>query len=305
MTLFVRSVYIASGLSLGYILLLYRSHPHRRIPTAPAILVFVLGMLAVVPVVVIRRLLPIDLASASLGLLLGAAAIEEGCKFLAMAGSIWRFRFPDLIEPLDVAIYFGILGVGFGIYEDFWYVFSLSYPSWIAGDAGRFAEVFRGVTLARAFPGHILFDALAGFLIGYARFRARGWPRVGWWALAVGVAVFAHAAFNCIGRTGGVIPLLTWVVALLGAFLALRKRSLAASPFPVLIAYIDGARAEWPFRRSAVSYLFAEGFDWPGKRRGGLFQFYPLLLSLLILFPLLVMAVYLLNRVIVWPFGPP
>jgi len=62
-----------------------------------------------------------------------------------------------------------------------------------------------------------------------------------------------------------------------------------------LIDYIEGRRQDWPFSRPPLDYLFADGFSWPGRKKRGLFQF-----SLAILFPLLLMIVYLLSRLVLW-----
>jgi len=299
MSLFLRSIYLSSALSLGYIFLLVRSNPYRRIPAAPAIVVFAAGMLAVIPVVAVKRFVPFDLDLATTGGLFLAAAIEEVMKFSAFFLTGWRFGFPNTIEPLDYAIYFGILGVGFAIYEDFWYIFSVSYPSWMAGDPYRFSEIFHGIVIARAFPGHILFNGLAGFLVG--RSRAGRLPvRIGWIAGGFALALLCHVAFNRIAAIGETSLLLTYALVLVGLFLGLRKRELDRSPFPALIDYIEGRREDWPFPHPPIDYLFADGFSWPGKKGSGLFQFYPVLLSLAILFPLLLMIVYLLNRLVLW-----
>lgn len=305
MTLFLRSLYTASALSIVYILLLLRSHPYRRMAMSPALVAFVAGTLSILPVVLLRRLLPIDPRHATLGAMLWAVLIEEAVKFLAAAGTIRHFRFPDVIEPMDVAIYFGVLGVGFGIYEDFWYVFSTSYPSWIAGDAARFSEVFRGISLARAFPGHILFNGLAGFLLGRAWLSERGRRRAWWAAGSFGVAVATHFAFNWVGRSAGMILLLAYVVALCGIFLGMRRRASANSPFADLQRLVAGKSVTWTHGASPVDLLFAEGFDWPGRRRSVIFQFYPIILSLAILFPMLVVGVYFLTRLVLLPFGAP
>jgi len=298
MSLFLQSIYLSSALSLGYIFLLVRSNPYRRTPAAPAIVAFTAGMFAVIPVVAVKRFVP--LVPAATGGLFLRAAIEEVTKFSAFFLTGWRFRFPNAIEPLDYAIYFGILGVGFAIYEDFWYIFSVSYPSWTAGDPYRFSEIFRGIILARAFPGHILFDGIAGFLVGRGRV-GRMRSRIGWVGGGFAIALLSHVGFNRIGESGEAALLLAYALALVGLFLVLRKRELDRSPFPALIDYIEGKREDWPFPRPAIDYLFADGFYWPGKGKGGLFQFYPVILSLAILFPILIMVVYLLNRLVLLP----
>lgn len=301
MELFVRSVYLASALSVAFVLLLYRSNPHRRLPMAPVFVAFSAGLLSVVPVVLLRTVLPLEALSPGGSAVGVAPAIEEAVKFVVFFAIVWRFPFPTLVEPIDVAILFGILGVGFGIYEDFWYIFGTSYDSWVAGDLVRFRQVLRGILYARAFPGHILFDAIAGFLLGAVRFRFR--ERAGkvlGIAAAFFIAILLHGAFNAVGHWGGTIPLLTYIVALVGVFLALRRREVSRSPFVALKAYVLGASGSWDLPTSPVDLLFAEGFAWPGRSRGGLFQFYPVVFSLVVLFPVLFIAVYLLQRMLLW-----
>jgi hypothetical protein len=257
-------------------------------------------MLAVVVVSVVRRFVPIGPIDASVAALFGAAAVEEAAKLALAGATIMRFRFPTVAEPLDVAILMGIVGVGFGVYEDFWYIFSSSYPSWIAGDASRFAEIFRAIAWARALPGHILFNGISGFLLGHAVFD-RGRRRVLWIAGSLGVATLLHVGFNASAMLEGPLLVTTYVVALVGVFLALRRRALRGSPFGAVIRLLENEQdvaAAWPFERPPVDYLLAEGFAWPARPSAGLFQFYPVILSLCILFPLLLILIYFVNRLV-------
>ena len=303
MNLFVQAIYLASGLSLTYIFLLYRSNPLRRLPASRVTISFVMGMIAVIPVLLIKHVIPLQEGSSLFTSFVSAGAIEEGVKFALMALTIWRFSFPDLAEPLDFAVYFGILGVGFGIYEDFSYLFSGTYSVWKAGDVGQFNHALRVLVMARAFPGHILFDSLAGFLLGHARFHADK-RRRGWWILsAFALAIVLHGSFNMIAIHGGTIPLLTYVAVLVGAFLHLRQHALAQSPFRATISYIKGEIGSWGYPHSPAEYLFAEGFSWPGSQKGGMYELFPLTLSLVILYPLLVATVYMIERAALWVMG--
>jgi len=290
MELLLRSTYFSAALSLLYILLLYRSHPFRRLPSPATIVAFVAGMVSVLLVIVFREIVPIPPIATSLGILVAAAALEEGVKVLVASLTVFRLRFPDVAEPLDVALYLGIIGVGFGIYEDFWYIFATSYPAWAAGDAGHFSEVFGGVVLARALPGHILFNAIAGVLFGLAVFQ-RGRRRCGWALAGFGLAVGLHAGFNLLAGRDEPILLLVYVVLLIGVFIGLRRWVSAQSPFARVIRHLEEGES-WIDSRGPTEYLLAEGFAWPAKARGGFFQFYPVLLSLAALFPILILAIY-------------
>ncbi len=295
MNLFVRSIYLASALSLGYLFFLYRANPLRRLPGTTVTLCFVIGMLGVIPVEFVRLLLPLSTSGGPVTAFVTAGLVEEGVKFALLSGSIWRFSFPDLAEPIDAAIYFGALGLGFGVYEDFWYIFSSVYPAWSAGDVSEFHTAFTAIVLARALPGHVLFDGLAGFLVGYARFlktQTRWWWLLGAFLLAVG----AHGGYDLIARYGGTISLLTYIVLLIGIFLYLRTWALSRSPFRAVIDLITGERTDWPYAHSPIDYLFADGFSWPGKPRARMFQLFPLILSLVILYPLLFAVIYLINQ---------
>jgi len=301
MSLLLQSIYLSAGLSLLYIFVLYRSHPHRRLPAVPTVIAFAVGMAAVVVVAAAERAFPIPPIESSTAALLAAAAIEEGAKLLLAGVTVLRFRFPNIAEPLDVAILLGVIGVGFGVYEDFAYIFGASYPSWLAGDVARFNEVFRGITLARAFPGHILFNGIAGFLLGRAVF-ATDWRRKAAWILGgLALATALHVGFNELALLKAPILLIAYLVFLVGVFIALRRGAVRRSPFSTLIRRLEADppdEGSWPFERPALDYLLAEGFPWPGRPRGGLFQFYPVILSLCVLFPLLLISFYVATRLV-------
>ncbi len=303
MNLFVQTVYLAAGLSLAYIFLLYRSNPLRRLPGTTVTVVFTVGMLAVLPVAVLHRFLPLGARPGPFSAFVSAGLVEEGIKFAVMALSIWRLRFPDLAEPLDFAIYFGVLGVGFGVYEDFSYLFGGVYPAWSTGNAAAARHTLDVLLLARSFPGHILFDSLAGFLVGTARFLPRPRARAPWLVGAFLLAVALHGGFDLIATAGGDILLLTYIAVLVGAFLRLRGWALERSPFRAVIARVREEKGDWPYPRPVIDYLFAEGFSWPSKPKSGMFQVFPLALSLFVLYPLLVAAVYLVERAILWGAG--
>jgi RsiW-degrading membrane proteinase PrsW (M82 family) len=303
MSLFVQTVYLAAGLSLAYIFLLYRSNPLRRLPGTTVTVVFTVGMLAVLPVAFLHRFLPLNTQPGVFSSFVTAGLVEEGVKFAVMALTIWRLRFPDVAEPLDVAIYFGVLGVGFGVYEDFSYLFGGVYPAWSAGNTAAARHALDALALARAFPGHILFDGLAGFFVGAARFLPSWRPRIPWLVGAFLLAVALHGCFDLIATFGGTIPLLTYIVVLVGWFLILRRHALTHSPFRAVIRRVRMGDGDWPYPHPPIDYLFADGCAWPARPKSGMFQVFPLAMSLFILYPFLVAAVYVIERGILWGVG--
>lgn len=298
MRLFIQAAYLSSALSVVYIALLYRSNPFRRLPIASILTTFVVGMLSVVPVVLFYRLIPGLNPDGLVGAVLVAPVVEEAIKYGLFMFTVARLRYPSLVEPLDYAIYFGILGVGFGIYEDFWYIFGTTFPSWVSGDYSHFIEVFRWMAYARSFPGHVLFNAMAGFLIGWGLCRVNGKARWVWLAGAFLTATVSHSLFNLIAVQQSTLLLWSLVISYLGVFLMLRRHVLAVSPFAAVREFIEGKRSCWKFSISPVEALFADGFAWPGKTKRSYFAFYPLTLSLVILFPVLVSCVYFIHRLL-------
>lgn len=298
MQLFLQSAYLSSALSLVYIALLYRSHPFRRLPLVSVFATFIVGMLAVVPVMLVYRLIPGLKPDGMLGALLTAPLVEESVKLSLFAWTAKRLGYPSLIEPLDFAITFGILGVGFAIYEDFWYIFGNSYPSWVSGDISRFTEVFRWMMYARSFPGHILFDALAGFFIGWGVCQSKRNSRWIWYVGAFLVAAGTHGLFNLVASQRGTLLLWSLVVGYVGAFLILRRHVLEVSPFSAIRDFIKGGRLVWDYEISPAKILFAEGFSWPRKAKPSYLAFYPVTFSLVVLFPVLVICVYFMHRLL-------
>jgi len=298
MQLFLQSAYLSSALSIVYIALLYRSHPFRRLPLVSVFMTFAVGMLAVVPVILVYRIVPGIKPEGVLGAVLVAPLVEESVKLLLFALTARRLGYPSLIEPLDYAIAFGIMGVGFAIYEDFWYIFGNTYPSWISGDYSHFLEVFRWMAYARSFPGHVLFNAMAGFLIGWGLCQVKGRKQWFWHAGAFLTAAGSHSLFNLVASQQGTLLLWSLAVAYMGVFFVLRRRVLAVSPFEALRTLIQGRPASWEFGISPVEALFAEGFSWPGKLKPNYLSFYPVLLSLVVLFPVLVSCIYLLHKLL-------
>ena len=304
MQLFLQSAYLSSALSLIYIALLYRSHPFRRLPLVSVFSKFIVVMLAVVPVILVYRLIPGLRLGGLWSALLVAPLIEESVKLLLFAWTARRLGYPSLIEPLDYAIYFGILGVGFAVYEDFWYIFGNTYSSWVAGDYSHFIEVFRWMAYARSFPGHVLFNAIAGFLIGWGACQVKGRARWVWYASAFLVAAGTHSLFNLVASQSGTLLLWSLTVAYVGVFFVLRRRVLEVSPFAALSAFMEGRSATWEYAITPVETLFAEGFAWPGKARPSYLSFYPVTLSLVVLFPVFVICVYFMHRLLSMGTGP-
>ena len=118
------------------------------------------------------------------------------------------FRKKPHMGPFEGMFSFAIIGLGFAIVEDCDYIIDVLFTE--GDDPGTYA----GIMFARSFPGHMLFDGIAGYWIGHAgkeffereqqkktrRFKADTLPEMNWNFIAKGysIALAAHASWNFI-----------------------------------------------------------------------------------------------------------
>ena len=108
--------------------------------------------------------------------------LEEGAKVLLAYGVVFRWRAFD--EPLDGFVYASALSLGFASVENFYSLPDLDWPQQLARTA--------------ALPlTHILFSAIWGFGIGYARFCIpHSTARVFWQIGSILLGMFAHGLYD-------------------------------------------------------------------------------------------------------------
>lgn len=317
MTLFLRTIYISTLLSLAYIIILYLADTYRKESTSMVALIFVVGMLAVVPVSFIHAIFPplskIKLESNLLNILFTdyfqAAFIEELVKSLFFLGLILPLKYEDFAEVMDGILYFGILGAGFAVFEDFSYIFQNSYPPWEAGNLTRFNQVFHRMILSRAFPGHILFNCLAGYFFSRGKFAYKKSSKVKFTLIGFGVAVLAHGTFNLIAQISDSTNLLIYILVLILLIVALRRKALKASPFRKLLQKLEnrgagdvklgGTEIDWgEFYYPIHWYLRDENAPWSPKPTRNPWRFIPMLIILIPLYPLIFLLIFYLNKLL-------
>jgi RsiW-degrading membrane proteinase PrsW (M82 family) len=126
-----------------------------------------------------------SLATRAAASFLVAGPVEEAVKFLAVLLLVWPWSHFD--EPVDGLVYAAAAGAGFALVENL-----------------RFMEGQPQVILARGPAGtgaHVLFAALWGGALGYARDLPRRAPAVAIGALGLLIAALAHGAFDMITLT--------------------------------------------------------------------------------------------------------
>lgn len=107
------------------------------------------------------------------------ALVEEGSKFLFIRGILYRNN--NFNEPFDGIIYSVMVGMGFALLENIFYVLN--------GDGGTAL-----VRMFTAVPAHALFAVLMGFFLGEAKLEHKHTFLYG--LAAIGFAFLAHGIYD-------------------------------------------------------------------------------------------------------------
>lgn len=138
---------------------------------------------------------------------------EETVKFGVFVWFARRSR--DLDEPLDAMVYLGMAALAFAFHENVGYFMAYAGDaaklSQISGDGSLYRAAVGDVTVARAMPGHLLFDTIAAWWLALGLRRGHMWRYL---APALVTAVVLHAAWNLIPWG---VPFLMYVALLLVA----------------------------------------------------------------------------------------
>ncbi len=311
MALFFRAIYLGWFISLAYAGILYLSDSYKRESIIPVGIAFTGGVLAIILINTIHAGLPGFAESFYDGGFLArtysafvqAALPEEIVKLVAFFLLVWQFDFKDFSEGMDAMLYMGLIGAGFGAYEDFSYIFSHTLP-YVGEEGNQAVQAFQFITWQRAFPGHVLINAVSGYFLGRARF-ARETRRRGWLiAQALLVAILAHGLFNLAGSGGGTGWLIMYVLGLGRVFFYLRQRILADSPYKIFrklpdevvetrfISYLNLVE-DWQFEHSIEQYRQLYTSDSSASM-----GYFPIVISVLVLYPVAISGVYYLNKLI-------
>ena len=167
---------------------------------------FLCGMASIPLVIVVQKLLPIhvlviknDLVESILDCYIWAGFIEESGKlyiFLFVLYELKQFRL-----PVHGIILFSLCGLGFAVVENILYMTWITFST--LANKGNLTESIMLGALFRGLPGHILFDAIAGFFLGMAKYKKEmeySYFWKGWLA-----AVMLHGTFNFIPDLGSIL----------------------------------------------------------------------------------------------------
>lgn len=311
MALFFRAIYLGWFLSLLYAAVLYFSDTYKRESLITVGIAFTGGVLAIILITTIHAGIPgftevnygNNFLSRVFSSFVKAAIPEEIAKLLIFFLIAWQFDFEDFSESFDGMLYMGMIGAGFGAYEDFSYIFAQTLPH-IGEDGGQAARALQYITWQRAFPGHILINSVSGYFLGKAKFTRSSRRKFSLVAQGLAVAILAHGLFNLAGSGGGTGWLIIYVLALGRIFFYLRRKLLNNSPYKLFaelpkeiteasfISYVNLVR-DWNFDRPIETYkkLYNQGKE-------STIGYLPVLLSIVILYPVVISGAYYLNKLI-------
>lgn len=138
--------------------------------------VFLYGMLAVIPIIILE----IPFGQGFLLLVVGAPIVEEILKFCVVYYSV--FKTSEFNEPMDGIVYAAAAGLGFALVENVLFVVQGGFS---VGIARAIASV----------PGHLIFSCIWGYALGIAKFSPKeGREKIIQYGLLF--AILLHSLFN-------------------------------------------------------------------------------------------------------------
>ncbi len=206
---------------LGYIYKKDRLEPE---PQRLVLVLFFLGMLAVVPALIMGMILAFFLPQNTIFTvyrsILAAPLIEETCKFLVVYLAIFRNK--EFDEPMDGIVYAAAAALGFASLENVTYlwsayenpeIFNMETTDGKPHDAVWQLGILRGIL---SVPGHVIDSCMWGYALGIAKFiKSQAMARmVIIKGFVLGVAL--HSVFNSlVSYNLSIFILLGFQVALL------------------------------------------------------------------------------------------
>jgi RsiW-degrading membrane proteinase PrsW (M82 family) len=122
--------------------------------------------------------------------------LEEGLKFglFLLVYLSWR-RWID--EPYDLAVYLGIIALGFSVQENIGYYVICTRHAFLSGvltgDFSWYDRALAGIAARRAVPGHLMMGVVGAWVMACG-FGKRSFPL--WFVAAYLAAVVVHAGWN-------------------------------------------------------------------------------------------------------------
>jgi RsiW-degrading membrane proteinase PrsW (M82 family) len=193
--------------------LVYFSDKFEREPLFRIFNAIILGIMATLIVIVIKKLFPFPQYSSEMNWkntllvnFLSVGFIEEMAKFSLIF--LFIFKWDDFNEHFDGPLYAGLVGVGFAISENLAYMvkpLAGLIASNIALDPNQARMIALNVLVKfRLYPGHFLFGFIAGFFIAKARFSEddKKLKEILYLGIGLLLAICMHGIYNSVAILG-------------------------------------------------------------------------------------------------------
>lgn len=211
------SLFAAVGPALLYIYLVWWSDRYEREPGWLLATTFVWGavpaiLLSVLGVVLLRSpqaIFDTSLAGSLVQASLVSPAIEEITKGAALVG-VFIFVREEIDDLLDGIVYGALVGIGFGMTENFLYFLRAAW-----GDSQTGWLLVTGLRTVVFGLNHAFYSAILGLAIGYVALSRRRWLRWLGPILGLGVAICVHSLYNLSATLAAYRPVLLLLNALL------------------------------------------------------------------------------------------
>lgn len=147
---------------------------------------------------------PVTLGGVIFTSFVSAAAVEELSKFALFLIILYRWK--SINEFYDVMLYFGMIGIGFGIYENFLYIMGNAVKALNLNYTEALVRKVALTTAAvRITPAHFLFNFIAGYFIAHGFYR----KKKGFFLAGLLLAVVLHGSYNTLAFLS---PLRLWIL---------------------------------------------------------------------------------------------
>jgi RsiW-degrading membrane proteinase PrsW (M82 family) len=222
--------------------LVYFSDKFEREPLFRIFNAIILGMMATLIVIVIKKIVPLPEYAAEMGWantvminFLSVGFVEEMAKFSMILFFIYKWD--DFNEYFDGPLYAGLVGVGFALSENLAYMIK-PLAGLIASDIALDPDQARLIALNvlvkfRLYPGHFLFGFIAGFFIARAKFSDddKKFKEILYLGIGFILSVCMHGIYNSTVLLGTITLFQAYVVFLFLIALFVGWRSKKKSVF--------------------------------------------------------------------------
>lgn len=222
--------------------LVYFSDRFEREPLFRIFNAIILGIMATLIVIIIKKVFPLPIYSASLSWgntilvnFVSVGLVEEMAKFFMIFFFIYKWD--DFNEYYDGSLYAGLVGIGFAISENLAYMIK-PIATLIVSDISLDPNQARLIALSvlikfRLYPGHFLFGFIAGYFIAKAKFRKEEGrsSEILYIGFAFVLAIFMHGIYNSIAIMGTLLLFQVYVLFLFLIALLLGWKSKIKSVF--------------------------------------------------------------------------